>query len=392
MPEAPSSGALPSRTDVVVVGGGIAGASAAYHCAAAGLDVVLVERGQIGGGATGAAVGVLSPPLRQPFHETVRALGPDAASELWRFALRSVEDLARLLREHGKAGEAGLDLRGGFVLAEEYSQRELTRSFGALQEAGLPVRALSAEDVRMRTGGRGFVGGFEIEGLGALRPGATAQALAALAAQEGAWIVERSAVTSMEPAGAGFDVETEAGTLRADRIIHATHIDAGRFVPHLGREVVAIRGQGFVTEPMEPRFQGALATHWKLNVWRQDPTGSLVVSGWRHDAWQRSYGERELLVDDRLQDDLQRWFEAAFPDLAPLRVERRWSGLFGWTADFLPLVGGLPGSPGQFAVTGFSGGGLPFAFEAGRLLSRLLTGAEPVPGSHLFDPARFVRG
>ncbi len=380
---------LPRRAEVAVVGGGIAGTSAAYHLARAGLDVTLLERKRVGEGATGAAVGILAPPLRQPFHETARFLGAEAAAEIWRFALRSVAGLAGLLEERDASARTGLDLRGGYVLAEPHTQHDLERACEALVSASLPVECLSADKVRAVTRGRGFTGGFRIDGLGALRPEATARALALAAADLGATIVQEAAVQGVGKNGDLFDVATTGGSLEAKHVVYAAHIDSGRLAPHLAREVVPVRGQGFVTAPMPIRFRGAFATHWKLNVWRQDPAGRLLVSGWRHDAWERSYRETAELVDTHLQGDLQRWFEAAFPDLAPLEIEHRWSGVFGWTADFLPIVGRLPDSPNELASTGFSGGGLPFAFECGRILAHTLADLEPVPGAALFDPARF---
>jgi len=388
--EATRPGSLPGTTDVVVIGGGIAGTAAAYHLASAGLSVMLVERNRIGGGATGAAIGVLSPPLRQPFHETVHHMGADAATELWRFALQSVAGLAELLKQRDEVEVTELDLGGGYVLAEPHTEHDLARSFEALEQAGLPVEWLPAEVVRKVSGGRGFTGGMRIDGLGAFWPDAVARALARAAADAGALVVEDVSVERVESAGDGHDVTTSGGRVRTTHVVYASHVESGRFSSHVEQHVVPIRGQGFVTAPIPRRFDGAFSTHWKLNVWRQDSAGRLVVSGWRHDAWDRSYGEREARLDDRLQSDLHRWFEAAFPVLGPLKIERRWSGLFGWTADFLPLVGAIPGSVGELATTGFSGGGLPFAFGSGRVIADLVIGRDPLPGAALLEPARFA--
>ena len=103
---------------MAVVAGGIAGTAAAYHLAKVGLDVALLERKRVGEGATGAAVGILAPPLRQPFHETARFLGAEAAAEIWRFALRSVDALGDLLEERGITafhGQMEEPLSGGFL-------------------------------------------------------------------------------------------------------------------------------------------------------------------------------------------------------------------------------------------------------------------------------------
>ena len=145
-----------------------------------------------------------------------------------------------------------------------------------------------------------------------------------------------------------------------------------------------------VTLPRPHMFKGAYATHWKLNVWRSDPEGRLVLGGWRHDAWDRSYWKARPEVDHHLQEAIEGWFEQAFPDVAPLEVERRWSGIFGWTADYLPLVGPLPGRTGELVISGFSGGGLPFAFESGRVIASIVTEGDPVPGGDLLNPRRFT--
>ena len=84
------------------------------------------------------------------------------------------------------------------------------------------------------------------------------------------------------------------------------------------------------------------------------------------------------------------WFEQAFPDLGKPEVTGRWSGIFGWTADYLPLVGTLPGKANEMVIAGFSGGGLPLAFESGRLVAHAVAGEEPVPGASLFNPRRFL--
>jgi glycine/D-amino acid oxidase-like deaminating enzyme len=384
---------LTGKAGTVVIGGGIAGTSACYHLAKAGEDVVLLERGSIGGGATSAAVGVLSPPLRQPFHETVRFAGPEAAKVLWQFAQRSIDGLAAVLTSRKEDESSELDLSGGYVLAEAHSLHEVEDAYRALEAADLPVAWMDPGEIRsMFPFAKGFTGAIKILGGGAIAPGPTTQALADAAAAEGATVLEDVDVNAIVRDTDGFRIDTDRGEMRCKRVVHATHVDIRRFSPFLKQEVVPIRGQGFRTAPMERVFHGAFATHWKLNVWRQDAEGRLMVSGWRHDAWSRSYGQDSPELDPRLQTDLVRWFESTFSGLGPLDVRDRWSGVFGWTADFLPLVGAIPGAgDGEYVTSGFSGGGLPFAFEAGRIVACMVTGSEPPIGSAVFDPARFDR-
>jgi glycine/D-amino acid oxidase-like deaminating enzyme len=383
-------GDLPERTDVVVLGGGIAGTSTSYHLARAGVKTLLLERGRIGTGATSAAIGVLSPPMRQPFDETVHVRGEQTARRIWEFALRSVRGLGDLLTSRGEATAAGLDLSGGHVLADAHSLHEVELSFRALEKAGLPVEWLSAERTRTVSHGRGFLGGYRLEGGGCIAPGPTAVALAGAAADEGALVREGIDVGDTRRTEGCMVVETPAGEVRCEMVVYAVHVDSRRFSTFLGDEIVPIRGQGMSTEPGPPMFKGSFSTHWKLNVWRSDAEGRLVMGGWRHDAWDRSYWKTRPEIDIHLQQNIQGWFESTFPEAAPLNVSRRWSGIFGWTADYLPLVGPLPGRANELVISGFSGGGLPFAFESGRVIAAIVSGAEPIPGSELLNPRRFA--
>lgn len=381
---------VPSETDVLVVGGGIAGTSVLYHLARNGIEATLVDRGRLAGGATEAAVGVLSPPLRQPFQETVRDQGATRARAIWSFALESVRGLGEALDEMGAAGEAELDLSGGHILAESHSREAVRRSFEALAEAGFPVSWLEADEVQALCGARGLCGAYRLEGGGALNPAATARALARWAEGRGCRVVEGVEVGEVTRDGDGLRCRTGDGEIRARMVVYATHVDSRRFSALVGEEIVPIRGQGFRAGVRGlPRQSGCFATHWKMNVWRQGPDGTLYVSGWRHNAWGRSYWKADPELDDRLQSDLEEWLHSVFPG-AEIEVTRRWSGVFGWTSDYLPLVGPLPGTPDELVVTGFSGGGLPFAFHAGRLLADGIAGKPPLDGARLFSPRRFV--
>ena len=382
---------LPERADVIVVGGGIAGTSAAYHLARAGVQVVLMERGSIGGGATAAAVGVLSPPLRQPFHETVHCLGRDIATELWQIAARSIHGLAQLLWDLGKTQEAGLDLSGGYVLAEPHTNHQVRLAYEALSRNRLAVDWLSSAEVRRLCGGRGFTGGYWIEGGGSLNPGAATTILAQAAESEGACVIENVDLIGRDSAPDAIICRADGASTKCAAVVYATHIDSGRFSDVVREEIVPIRAQGLTTEPVPEVFHGSFSTDWKLNAWRQASDGRILMSGWRHDAWDRAYGHRQPARDERLQGDINRWFEASFPTLAPLHVKDRWSGVFGWTADFLPMVGPIPGSSREFVITGFSGGGIPLAFECGRSIAQSVVRGIPTDGCGMFSPARFQR-
>lgn len=390
--EAPGPAAeLPERVDVVVVGGGIAGASTLHHLADCGIDALLLERDRVGEGATAAAVGVMSPPLRQPYHETIHDRGDETARAIWSFAERSVRGLGEALEALGAAEVSGLDLTGGHILAEPHTDHEVRDSFDALRRAGFPVSWMSADEIRERCGGRGFTGGYRLDGGGALSPRPAARALVRGAVEVGARVLEGVTVREVDRREGDLLCVTGRGEVSCEMVVYATHTDSRRFSRLLGDAIVPIRGQALSASlPAGYAAGGSWATHWKLNVWRRGPDDTLRLGGWRHDAWDRAYRKTRSRVDSHLQADIQSWYETTFPEAAPLVVRDRWSGIFGWTADYLPLVGPLPGTSREMVISGFSGGGLPFAFESGRLIAHAVAGRDPVEGAGLLSPRRFA--
>lgn len=389
-PSLPQAGDFPVEAEVVVIGGGIAGTCAAYHLAVAGVRTTLLERGTLGGGATATAVGVLSPPLRQPFDELVRFRGAEVATAVWDFALRSTEGLAGLLEKRGASERVSLDRSGGHVLADGDTLGDVARGYQALERAGLPVSWLSEAEARELVRGEKFLGGYRIEGAGGLDPEPTVHVVAEAAREAGAVVLEGVEVDDVRRFEGRLACDTNQGQVRTEMVVYATHVDARRFSAFVGDEIVPIRGQALMVETGAPVFRGGFSTHWKLNVWRSDAQGRLHMGGWRQDAWDRSYWKAKPRLDEALQTSLHDWLRSSFPQLEGCQVSRRWSGIYGWTADYLPMVGPLPGRPGELVVSGFSGGGLSFGFEVGRAVAAMVTGGEAVRGFELFNPRRFT--
>jgi glycine/D-amino acid oxidase-like deaminating enzyme len=390
-PEAARRSVETEITDVLVIGGGIAGSSAAFHLARAGIRTTLLERHRLGSGVSARAVGVLSPPVRQPYQQLVFDMGEGAARELWDFSLRSVEGLTDLLRTRGEDCSVELDRSGGYVIAEPHTRAVIAGSYDAMRRAGLPVRWLTPPELKDATGGRRFSGGYVVEGGGSLNPGAASRAVASAAQSAGARLVEGVTARTIEHCPGGFRATTDGGEIVASAVVYATHLDGTAFLGNVGADLSPVRGQAFTTAPVARRFRGAFSTEWKTNVWRQRPDGRIVVSGWRHHAADRARSVEGSSIDRSLQNELRWWFEAAFPDLAPLPVEAEWSGMWSWTPDMLPLVGALPGRPGEWIVSGFGGEGFAFAFESGRAVAHAMIGDHAVPGASLLDPARLSR-
>jgi glycine/D-amino acid oxidase-like deaminating enzyme len=196
--------------------------------------------------------------------------------------------------------------------------------------------------------------------------------LASAAADAGVEIVECSRVV--------------LDALETDTVVVATDGLTAGLLPELEAAVVPVRGQMLATAPVAERlFDRPHYARHGFDYWQQLDDGRLVVGGKRDVSFETEYTDVEEttpLVQERL--------EAFTADLlgAPPAVTHRWAGIWGETADRLPLAGPVPGRPGVWVAGGYSGHGNVLGFACGDLVARAIAG-EPQPELELFDPARF---
>ncbi|HEX7346399.1 MAG TPA: FAD-dependent oxidoreductase, partial [Candidatus Limnocylindrales bacterium] len=215
--------ALPSSARIVVVGGGIVGASVAYHLALAGeTDVVLVERGRLTNGTTWHAAGLVS-----------QVRGTHALTELSRI---NVETYERMARETGI--DPGFRQVGSLTVARtEERFAEIRRPVSIARDAGLPSEIVDRERIRELWPSAvvdDLVGGVFFPDDGTINPGVAALALAKAAVDRGVRYVPETAVTGFRREGQGrrvTGVTTSAGDIDAEVVVLA----AGLWTSELAR-------------------------------------------------------------------------------------------------------------------------------------------------------------
>jgi glycine/D-amino acid oxidase-like deaminating enzyme len=167
----------------------------------------------------------------------------------------------------------------------------------------------------------------------------------------------------------------------------------GGSCPPLDGVIVPVRGQVVVTEPVDPMWPFGLSTNFGYEYWLQRPDGRIVLGGMRWITPTREEGtDDDTVIEPAVSQRLRAFLPAHFPALANVRVEHEWTGIMGFTPDRAPLVGPLPGSPGEYLAAGFHGHGMPMTFYAARAVAEMTAGREPeifVPEAFL--PARFAR-
>lgn len=371
--------------DVAVVGGGVVGASTAFWLRRLrpGLRIALLDAGLLASGATGRNAGFLLQGVTSDYATDVDRFGAERARRLWAFTQATRDQLVAEVSPE----RFGFEASGSYTLAASPEEDDrLRRSAQLLRAEGVSAAYLPTREVARRTFSKGFYGGLHVPGGGTLDP---VRLVRGLAEASGAAVLEQQAVLSIEPRPSGFLLETPRRRIRTAALVLATNAYAPRLVPALRRFVRPVRAQMLATAPLRPRWlSGPVYTHSGYFYLRQLASGHLLLGGARH-----LHAATEVGYDDAttepLQRDLHAYLAAHFPQAEGLEVERRWSGTMGFSPDGLPSVGPLPGMPGAFFATGFTGHGLAYGFHVGRMLAEYAGGIASPADADLFDPARF---
>ncbi|MCA8972436.1 MAG: FAD-binding oxidoreductase [Planctomycetes bacterium] len=385
--------------DIAILGGGVAGTSCAYHAASRGVGCVLLEAGTIASRASGRNDGQILLGLGEHYNRLIGQWGARDAEALWRFIDDNHEGMLAVIEDQTLACSAIRN--GGLRLAEaETEAAELRESAELLAGMGVPVRYLDAPEVAEALPlSRGFVGGLFLEREAIFDPFAFVRELAMRARDRGARVREACPVAKIEGEAGGFRIHCADGPcIDATVLVHATsalapELDRSGF---LGRTIFPFRGQILATHPLPDEVcrampPWAMSSNFCYEYFRMH-ADRLTLGGMR---WAVP-GEETGIVDDSTVHDgvtarLEAWLEAHFPAIARAGTAMSWTGIMAGTRDGLPLVGGIPGRPGEYTCAAFNGYGMSFAFAAGATIVDLIeSGRTERPAAAMFRPSRFV--
>ncbi|MCP5152874.1 MAG: FAD-dependent oxidoreductase [Ectothiorhodospiraceae bacterium] len=377
---------LPRRADVVVVGAGIVGLSAALYLARDGIETLVLERGTANGQASGANAGSL--------HLQLLSFDPGAGRDDETPALRTL-----LLQREGIAQwqslaseldtDLGIAITGGIMVAEHARDMAfLEAKARAERRLGIDTRVIGADELRAIAPAvsERMIGGAYCAGEGKIDPLLATPAVLAAATAIGARVREHSAVRGIERRGGAFRVTTEHGTVDCRHVVLA----AGGWVPGLaamvgGRLPVASAPQQMiVTEPAEPLVSHLLAHAHRHLTMKQASNGNLIIGG----GWFAGFdadARRPRNLRDAIEGNL--WVaRRVVPAIAGLTVIRTWAAV-GVSIDGAPIVGELPGCPGLHVAVGANG--YTMGPVLGRVIAESITRGRTEIDLTPFSPARF---
>jgi len=386
---APSAPATPplvgeGRVAVAVVGAGFTGLSAALHLAERGLEVVVVEAGEPGWGASGRNGGQVIAGLKHSPEAILQRFGEAAGERLIALAGGAPDFVFDLIARHA------IDCaptREGWIQAAHAptvlpAQAALARSW---QQRGAPVELLSAAEAARLLGTEGYAGGLLDRRGGALQPLAYARGLARAAQAAGAAIHGGSPALRLERQGAGWRIVTPQGALLADRVLLATNGYTGDLWPGLRQSVIPLASYQAATAPLGdnlrrsilPEGQVVSDTRRLLAYYRLDPQGRLVLGG-RGRFLESSDPADYSSVKARLSQ--------LFPQLGAPQWQFFWSGRVALTLDHYPHFHEL--APGLATALGYNGRGVAMASRLGAVLADWASGR---PAAELPMPATPLR-
>lgn len=357
--------------DLVVVGGGINGATTALFAARGGMRVALVERDQICRGASGVNAGTLTMQM------TRVALIPYAmaAHAMWATASEWL------------GHDVGTVICDGLSLAFTEAEEKLLVERAALRKAaGAPIEIVSGARAKqiepnlsdgVRVAGWCTVDGFANAYL-------TGLAYRKALIESGVLLHEQTNVGNIEPTSQGFDIVTDRGPIQGRRVVIAGGVWIEPMLAWLGVDVPikVLVNQLSVTERIRPIMQTQVGIASGLLSLKQFPHGTVVIGG----GWQ-GRGDRVANTSETVADSVignVRLACYAIPALKAARLARSWTGFEAETADAMPAVGPVPGVPGAYVCGSIHSGYTSGPYIA-KLLAELILGREPEMGLFPID-------
>jgi gamma-glutamylputrescine oxidase len=391
--------------DVAVVGGGLAGLSAALELAERGFSVTLLEARQVGFGASGRNGGQAIHGLACDQATIEKQLGLDEARRVWAMSIEALELLRKRIRRH----QIACDWRDGYLgLATSARKGRELQDWAERMNAvyNYPQQHIPPAELPGWIASERYHSGVFDARSGHLHPLNYTLGLARAAAAAGVQIHEQSPVEALTR-GATATLRTPQGELRARHVLLAGNVYLQGVAPSIESRIMPVGTYIACTESLDVALADALIpsraavcdTNFVLDYFRTTNDRRMLYGG------RVSYS---TVTPMNLAESIRQRMVATFPQLSGAKVEYAWGGFVDISMNRAPDFGRLPAAgsepPNIYYLQGFSGHGLALTGLAGKLVAEAIAGDasrldtfarikhRPFPGGRLLRTPALVLG
>ncbi|WP_416065479.1 NAD(P)/FAD-dependent oxidoreductase [Rhizobium sp. ZK1] len=357
------------QCDVAIVGGGYTGLQAAYNLARAGVSVTLIEAVRLGDGASGRNGGQLGTGQRWWPEEIEEKFGYERSKALFDLAEGAKRHLLDFAAEH----QIDIDYMPGQLNVshkESYKRAYYENAEIAAFRYDYPhLRFMDRDETQERLGSKRFYCGVRDVGTGHIHPLKLLVGLGRVAANAGADIFEMTKAKSISQGSSKVMIETERGTITANRALIACNGYIGNLEPVTASHVMPIRSFIGATVPLErfpdvlPGGEAVADSRFVVRYFRKSKDGRLL------------FGGREAYTSDNPRDisqHIRRQIAEIYPALKDIEITHAWGGSVGITMPRQPFVREV--MPGVTSIGGYSGHGVMLSNYCGKLYAEMVLG------------------
>lgn len=357
------------KADVVIIGGGFTGLSAAAHLAKAGSNVVLIEAHRFGDGASGRNGGQLGTGQRSWAEELEAEYGLTRAKALFDMA----EEAKAHLLEFAEANRIDIDyMPGQMSVAHKKRFVDDYKAHAEIMASRFDYPHLSfmnAKETAERLGSTHYFGGVRDAGTGHIHPLKLVVGTARVAAEAGAHLHENTPATGIATNGGKVQVTTPKGTITADKCLIAVNAYGGTLEPVSASHIMPIGSFIGATVPLgadSPVLPGGESvddSRFVVRYFRKSKDGRLL------------FGGREIYAVSDPKDihiGIRRQIAEIYPALKDVEITHGWGGYVGITVPRKPFVREV--MPNVISAGGYSGHGVMLSNFVGKLYAETVGG------------------
>lgn len=330
---------MPGRADVLVVGSGYTGLSAALTLAKAGRSVLVLEAEDVGFGASTRNGGLVGDMMKPGFFKLSKYYGESLAGNLWREARASLDFTLNLIESEGI--ECELQKVGRFTGAwRPRHYEDLAQEVEAIRKIiDIEAEMVPKAEQHAYIGSDLYHGGRLLRHHAGVHPSLFHQGLLERAMALGVSVKAHTPVTGIQRNSDDFAVKTLRGTVAAGTVLIATNGYTGRATRKLQRVVVPINSHMIATEPLTPDVMNRLIPGRRIlsdtkkiaHYFRSSPDGTRILFGGRA-------GEPETNLSDSTEV-LYRAMIRVFPELEGVTITHNWCGAVAYSFTVVPQIG-----------------------------------------------------